>query len=103
MPYIDDLVDAMSRMMNNEDGFVGPVNIGNPLEITIRALAEKVLEMIPESSSRIVHEPLPHDDPRQRRPEIALAREKLGWAPRTALDDGLRSTIAYFRTVISPR
>jgi UDP-glucuronate decarboxylase len=101
--YIDDLVDGMSRMMNNEDGFVGPVNIGNPLEITIRALAEKVLEMIPESSSRIVHEPLPHDDPRQRRPEIALAREKLGWVPRTALDDGLRSTIAYFRTVIAPR
>jgi UDP-glucuronate decarboxylase len=101
--YIDDLVDGLSRMMNNEDGFVGPVNIGNPLEITIRALAEKVLEMIPDSSSRIVHEPLPHDDPRQRRPEIALAREHLGWAPWTALDDGLRSTIAYFRTVIAPR
>ena len=101
--YIDDLVDGMSRMMNDEDGFVGPVNIGNPLEITIRALAEKVLEMIPESSSRIVHEPLPQDDPRQRQPDIALAREKLGWEPRTALDDGLRSTIGYFRSVVTPR
>jgi UDP-glucuronate decarboxylase len=98
--FIDDLVDGMMRMMNNEQGFVGPVNLGNPVEITIRALADKVLELIPESTSRVVSEPLPQDDPRQRQPDIALAKEKLGWAPRTSLNDGLRATIDYFRTIV---
>ncbi|MPZ43623.1 MAG: hypothetical protein GEV05_09515 [Betaproteobacteria bacterium] len=88
--------------MNNEDSFVGPVNIGNPVEITINALAQKVLELIPESKSRIVHEPLPQDDPRQRKPDISLARERLGWEPTTPLDSGLRSAIAYFRTIVAP-
>ena len=101
--YIDDLIEGMVRMMNNEEGFVGPVNIGNPNEITIKALAEKVLELIPESKSRIVRQPLPQDDPRRRQPDISLARKKLGWEPMTKLDDGLRSTIDYFRTIVSPR
>jgi UDP-glucuronate decarboxylase len=99
--YVDDLIDGMIRMMNNEDDFVGPVNIGNPVEITINALAQKVLELIPESTSRIVHQPLPQDDPRQRKPDISLARERLGWEPTTALDTGLGSTIAYFRTIVA--
>lgn len=100
--YIDDLIEGMIRMMNNEDGFVGPVNLGNPVETTIRALADKVLALIPESTSRIVREPLPQDDPRQRQPDIALAKDKLGWAPRTNLDEGLRATIDYFRTIVTP-
>jgi UDP-glucuronate decarboxylase len=101
--YIDDLVEGMIRMMNNEEAFVGPVNIGNPVEITIGTLARKVLELIPESTSRIVSEPLPQDDPRQRKPDISLAKEKLGWEPTTPLDTGLRSTIDYFRTIVAPR
>ena len=101
--YIDDLIDGMVRMMNNEEGFVGPVNIGNPEEITIKALAEKVLELIPESKSVIVRRPLPQDDPRRRQPDISLARERLGWEPTTALDSGLRSTIDYFRSIVAPR
>jgi UDP-glucuronate decarboxylase len=100
--YVDDLIDGMTRMMNNEDDFVGPVNIGNPVETTIAALAQKVLSLIPESTSRIVREPLPQDDPRQRQPDITLAKDKLGWAPRTQLDDGLRATIDYFRTIVRP-
>jgi UDP-glucuronate decarboxylase len=99
--YIDDLIEGMSRMMNNDDDFIGPVNIGNPAELTIAALAQKVLELLPESTSRIVREPLPQDDPRQRQPDISLAKERLGWQPRTTLDTGLRSTIDYFRTIVA--
>ena len=95
--YVDDLIEGMYRLMNNDKGFVGPVNIGNPVEFTILQLANKVLELIPESRSRIVRKPLPSDDPLQRQPDIALAREKLAWSPSVALDDGLRKTIAYFR------
>ena len=98
--YIDDLVEGMVRMMNNEEGFVGPVNIGNPDEFTIKELAEKVLALIPESKSRIVHKALPQDDPRQRQPDISMAKEKLGWQPEIKLDEGLRKTIEYFRTII---
>ncbi len=97
--YMDDLIDGMVRLMNNDSGFTGPVNIGNPGEFTILQLATKVLELIPESRSKIVHKPLPSDDPIQRQPDITVAREKLGWEPKVGLDEGLRKTIDYFRAV----
>lgn len=95
--YIDDLVDGMIKMMNSEKGFMGPVNLGNPGEFTIKELAEKVLEMIPESKSKIVFKDLPQDDPKQRQPDITLAKEKLGWEPKVRLEEGLAKTIEYFR------
>ena len=98
--YIDDFIEGMVRMMNNEEGFIGPVNLGNPDEFTIKELAEKVLALIPESSSRIVYKPLPQDDPRQRQPDISLAKERLGWEPKIKLDEGLIKTIEYFRTIV---
>jgi UDP-glucuronate decarboxylase len=97
--YIDDLIEGMVRMMENEVGFIGPVNIGNPGEFTIRQLAEKVLEKIP-TESKLVFRPLPSDDPTQRKPDISVAKEKLGWAPTIALNEGLDKTIAYFRKAI---
>lgn len=98
--YVDDLVEGMIRMMDNAQGFSGPVNLGNPGEFTIRELAEKILAMLPESRSRLVFEPLPADDPRQRRPDIALAGQHLGWAPAISLDQGLGKTIDYFRKIV---
>lgn len=98
--YVDDLVEGMIRMMNNRSNFVGPVNIGNPVEFTIKELAEKVLSMIPESKSNIVYKDLPQDDPRQRKPDVQLAREKLGWAPKINIDEGLSETVSYFRKKI---
>jgi UDP-glucuronate decarboxylase len=95
--YVDDLVEGMVRMMENSVGFVGPVNLGNPGEFTIRQLAEKVLALIPQSRSRIVSMPLPADDPRQRRPDIGLAYKELGWQPSIPLEQGLTRTIEYFR------
>lgn len=92
--YVDDLVDGMIKMMN-QDGFIGPVNLGNPNEITIRELAETVIHLS-GSSSRIVTKPLPQDDPRRRKPDISLAQEKLSWKPFTDLKDGLIRTIEYF-------
>ena len=97
--YVDDLVDGMCKMMNNEEDFVGPVNIGNPDEFTIKQLAEKVLEMIPKSGSQIVYQDLPQDDPRQRQPDIRLAKQKLGWKPEIKLVEGLLKTINYFKTL----
>jgi UDP-glucuronate decarboxylase len=97
--YIDDLIEGMVRMMENEQGFIGPVNIGNPGEFTIRQLAELVLKKIP-TESKLVQRPLPSDDPTQRKPNISLAAEKLGWAPTIALNEGLDRTIAYFRKAI---
>ena len=96
--YRDDLIDGMMRMMAAPDDFVGPVNIGNPGEFTIRELAELTLQLC-GSSSAIVHRPLPVDDPERRRPDIALARDRLGWAPTIALREGLERTIEWFRTV----
>lgn len=93
--YVDDLINGMVAMMNQD--FIGPVNIGNPTEFTIKELAEKVLKLIPESTSKIIYEELPSDDPRQRKPDITLAKAKLGWEPTISLDDGLLPTIAYFR------
>ena len=98
--YIDDFIEGVVRMMNNEEGFIGPVNIGNPDEFTIKELAEKILSLLPDSKSKIVYKPLPQDDPRQRQPDISLAKEKLGWEPKTKLNEGLIETIEYFRTVI---
>jgi UDP-glucuronate decarboxylase len=95
--YIDDLVDGMVKMMESEKGFTGPVNLGNPGEFTIKELAEKVLSMIPESTSKIVFKDLPQDDPKQRQPDITLAKEKLGWEPKIKLEEGLIKTIEYFR------
>jgi len=98
--YVDDLVEGMVRMMNSPASFTGPVNIGNPGEFTIKQLAEKVLELIPESKSKLLYKPLPQDDPRQRKPDIRLAKAKLNWAPKVKLEDGLKKTVAYFRRTL---
>ncbi|MDP2944302.1 MAG: GDP-mannose 4,6-dehydratase, partial [bacterium] len=95
--YIDDLIEGMIRMMNNKEKFIGPVNLGNPEEFTIKELAETVLRLIPESKSRIIYKDLPADDPRQRKPDITLAKAKLKWEPKIKLEEGLKKTIEYFR------
>ncbi len=99
--YVDDLLEGMIRMMDStEEGFIGPVNIGNPNEFTIKELAEKVIEMT-GSSSKIVYQPLPSDDPIQRQPDISLANEKLnGWKPVIQLNEGLNETIKYFEELL---
>jgi len=98
--YVDDLVDGLVRLMHTGDDFTGPVNLGNPQECSILEIAQKILD-ISGSSSRIEYRPLPLDDPKQRRPAIELARERLGWQPHVALEDGLRKTIAYFDALLS--
>jgi len=98
--YVDDLIEAFMRMMATPAGFVGPVNIGNPGEFTIRELAETVLRLV-GGPSKLVFKPLPSDDPQQRRPDIGLARQHLGWEPRIALEPGLQRTIDYFRTLLA--
>ena len=98
--YVDDLIEAMVRMMHSRQGFTGPVNIGNPGEFTMLELAELVLRLS-GSKSRMEFKPLPHDDPRQRQPDISLAAEELGWKPTVPLEDGLKETIGYFRRIIS--
>ena len=95
--YVDDLIEGMIRMMN-QDRFVGPVNIGNPHEFTIKQLAEEILNLIPQSKSKIVYKKLPQDDPKQRQPDIKLAKQKLGWEPTIGLQAGLQKTISYFKT-----
>jgi len=97
--YVNDLIEAMVRMMGKEKEFTGPVNIGNPIEFTIRELAELVIGMT-GSSSKISYLPLPHDDPKQRKPDISLAKAALNWEPKVALEEGLARTIAYFKTVV---
>jgi UDP-glucuronate decarboxylase len=96
--YVDEMVDAFVRLMNSDDEFIGPVNLGNPGEFTIRELAEKALAMT-GSKSELINLPLPQDDPTQRQPNIALAKEKLGWEPVIKLDEGLARTIDYFKTI----
>lgn len=98
--FVSDLVEGIIRMMNNEDNFIGPVNLGNPGEFTMLELAEKVLAQT-GSSSEIVYRELPENDPKRRKPDISLAKEKLGWEPRVPLDEGLAKTIAYFREEIA--
>lgn len=97
--YVDDLVDGMCRMMDSRDGFTGPVNLGNPGEFTMLELAKKVINLT-GSSSRIVHRPLPLDDPTQRKPIIDLAKKELSWEPFVMLEDGLKRTIGYFEQVL---
>jgi len=97
--YVLDLVDALVRLMDTPDDVTGPMNLGNPHEFTMLQLAQHVLELT-GSRSRLQHEPLPTDDPRQRRPDISLARNTLGWSPSTSLDDGLRATIDYFESLL---
>jgi len=97
--YCDDLIDGMIRLMNSDDGITGPINIGNPGEFTILELAQKVIQLT-NSKSKIIYMPLPQDDPMQRKPVIDLAKEKLGWEPKVALDDGLIRTISYFEQMI---
>jgi UDP-glucuronate decarboxylase len=98
--YVDDLVDGLMRLMDSPAGLTGPVNLGNPVEFTMRELAELVLSET-GSSSPIVMRPLPQDDPRQRRPDISMAKEQLGWAPRIPLREGLKPTVDYFRSDIA--
>ena len=96
--YIDDLIEGMIRMMETEDDFTGPVNLGNPNEFSIQELAKKIIAMT-GSSSKIVFKSLPNDDPKQRQPDITLARKKLGWEPTIELEDGLSRMIEYFKAV----
>jgi UDP-glucuronate decarboxylase len=98
--YVDDLVDALVRLMESSDDFTGPVNLGNPNEFTIRQLAEKVIALT-GSRSKIEAKPLPADDPKQRQPDISLARSALNWAPKTQLEEGLKKTIAYFDATLA--
>jgi UDP-glucuronate decarboxylase len=97
--FVSDLVEGIIRMMNSPDGFIGPVNLGNPTEFTMLELAEIVLKLT-ESQSKIVYKPLPSDDPRQRKPDITLAKKHLDWEPTIALEEGLKETIDYFKTII---
>ena len=94
--YIDDLIEGMIRMMETEDDFTGPVNLGNPNEFSIQELAEKIIAMT-GSPSKIVFKSLPNDDPKQRQPDITLAKKKLGWEPTIELEDGLSRMIEYFK------
>jgi len=98
--YVDDLIEGFVRLMCSRDNLTGPVNLGNPSEFTVRELAERVLELT-GSQSQLTHEPLPEDDPRQRQPDISLARSELGWEPEIALEDGLKQTIAYFDELLT--
>jgi len=97
--YVDDLIEGFIRLMNTEPGFTGPVNLGNPGEFTMLELAEKVIELT-GSKSKLTFMPLPQDDPKQRQPNIELAKAKLGWEPTIKLEEGLRKTINYFKTVV---
>jgi UDP-glucuronate decarboxylase len=97
--YVDDLVDGMVRMMNR-DGVTGPINIGNPTETTILEFAQRIIDLT-GSSSKIVFNPLPSDDPKQRQPDISLAMEKLKWKPGTDLDSGLKKTVDYFAAILN--
>jgi UDP-glucuronate decarboxylase len=97
--YVDDLVEGLLRMMKTERGFTGPVNLGNPGEFTMLELAEKVISRV-GGTSRLTYQPLPQDDPKQRKPDIEVARSKLDWVPKVNLDDGLRETVAYFRRTL---
>lgn len=97
--YVDDLIEGFVRMMDTEAGFTGPVNLGNPNEFSMLELAEKVLHLV-GGQSKLIYQPLPTDDPRQRQPNIELAKEKLGWVPQVQLEDGLKETISYFRKLL---
>ena len=97
--YVDDLIEGFIRLMNSPDDFTGPVNLGNPVEFTILELARKVIALS-ESESKVIFKPLPEDDPKQRKPNISLAKEALGWEPGVMLEEGLKNTIEYFRNFV---
>jgi UDP-glucuronate decarboxylase len=97
--YVDDLIEGMIRFMNSREGFIGPVNVGNPIEFSILELAEKVIKMT-NSKSKMIFQPLPQDDPMQRKPDITLAKKELNWEPKVHLDEGLQKTIDFFKTVV---
>jgi UDP-glucuronate decarboxylase len=98
--YVDDLIEGLVRMMNSESEFTGPVNMGNPGEFTMLELAKLILKIV-GGKSKLAFYPLPTDDPKQRQPDISLAKKKLGWEPRVALKDGLKETVAYFRELLT--
>ena len=98
--YVDDLIEGVIRLMKTSDAVTGPINLGNPVEFTISQLAEQVIEMV-GAKSRLIYKPLPSDDPRQRQPDITLAKETLDWEPKIALREGLTKTIAYFDEILS--
>jgi UDP-glucuronate decarboxylase len=98
--YVDDMINGMIKMMDGPDDFIGPVNLGNPTEHSIKELAELIIAMT-RSKSQIEFNPLPVDDPKRRRPDIELAREKLHWEPKVNIEDGLEKTIQYFKELIS--
>ena len=97
--YVDDLIEGMLRLMDSPASFTGPVNVGNPGEFTMLELAENVLRLV-GGKSKITFHPLPEDDPKQRQPDITLAKEKLGWLPTVQLEDGLKETVIYFRKLL---
>ena len=97
--FVDELIDGFLLLMNTDDDFVGPVNLGNPIEFTMIQLAESIISLT-GSKSKLLNCPLPHDDPRQRKPDISLAKSKLGWEPQIQLEAGLRKTISYFEKVL---
>lgn len=97
--YIDDLISGILGMMSTEKGFIGPINLGNPFEFTIINLAETIIRLT-GSKSKVKFEPLPQDDPKQRKPDITLANEKIGWKPKITLEEGLKETIAYFKKAL---
>jgi len=97
--YVDDLTTGLIGLMDSDDDFIGPVNLGNPREISILQMAEKIIDMA-GSDSRIVYEPLPADDPHRRQPDISVAKEKLNWQPKVGLEEGLKKTIEYFRSIV---
>ena len=98
--YVDDLIDGMILLMDSPSDFIGPVNIGNPIEYTMLELAETVLKLV-GGKSKLTYNPLPLDDPKQRQPDIALAKSNLGWEPKVGLEDGLKETITYFKELLS--
>ena len=98
--YVDDLIEGFVRMMATEKGVTGPINLGNPGEFTMLELAEKIIQLT-GSKSKLVFMPLPTDDPKQRQPDITLAKENLGWQPKVNLEDGLKETIAYFKKLLA--
>jgi UDP-glucuronate decarboxylase len=97
--YVDDLVEALVRLMNSPLELTGPVNLGNPREFTVRQLAEMVIRLT-GSRSKVEFRPLPTDDPKQRQPDIGVARTVLDWSPKTELEEGLKASIAYFRALL---
>ncbi|OYT11111.1 MAG: NAD-dependent dehydratase [Bacteroidetes bacterium 4572_112] len=97
--YVDDLLNGMTELMNSRDGFTGPVNVGNPNEFTIKQLAENVIKLT-NTKSKIIYQPLPQDDPMQRKPDISLAKKELDWEPKIQLEEGLIKTIEYFDNLI---